>query len=95
MTTNTILQKLNELKPYLEKEFSVKEIGIFGSFANNTFRRDSDIDILIELEKPIGWRFFTLEMYLEKAFGRKIDLVTKPALKKQLKEQILAQVQYV
>ncbi len=95
MTPITILNKLNELKPYLQKEFSVKEIGIFGSFADGSFHQNSDIDILVELDKPIGWRFFTLEMYLEKNFGRKIDLVTKPALKEQLREQILNQVQYV
>ena len=95
MTQTTILNKLSELKPYLQKEFSVKEIGVFGSFVDESFHQDSDIDILVELEKPIGWRFFTLEMYLEKAFGRKIDLVTKLALKKQLKEQILNQVQYI
>jgi len=95
MTQTSILQKLNELKPYLQEEFSVKKIGVFGSFSDNNFHQDSDIDILVELEKPIGWRFFTLEMYLEKVFDRKIDLVTKPTLKKQLKEQVLEQVHYV
>ena len=95
MTQTTILQKRNELKPYLQEEFAVKEIGVFGSFSDNTFHKDSDIDILVELEKPIGWRFFTLEMYLGKVFGKKIDLVAKPALKKHLKEQILEHVRYV
>jgi predicted nucleotidyltransferase len=49
---------------------------------------------LVELDKPIGWKYFTLEMYLEKTFGRKVDLVTKNALKEQLKEGILNQVNY-
>ena len=95
MEKSSLLQKLSELKPYLKKEFFVKEIGVFGSFATNTFNQNSDIDILIELEKPIGWKFFSLEIYLEKVFGRKIDLVTKSAIKKQIKEQILSQVQFV
>ena len=95
ITQKLILHKLSELKPYLEKEFSVKKIGLFGSFSDDTFNENSDIDILVELEKPIGWRFFSLELYLEKVFGRKIDLVTKPALKKQLREQILEKVQYI
>lgn len=95
MTNTSIFNKLTELKPHLQQEFAVRKIGVFGSFSDNTFHRDSDIDILIELEKPIGWKFFTLEIYLEKVFGRKVDLVTKPALKEQLKEQILEQVQYV
>jgi len=94
-TRNDILERLRELKPILREDYSVKEIGLFGSFADNLFSEDSDIDILIEFERPIGWRFFTLEIFLEKTFGRKIDLVTKNALKEQIKDQILKQVIYV
>jgi predicted nucleotidyltransferase len=90
-----ILDKLNELKPLLQKEYSVKNIGLFGSFSDNSFSEESDIDLLVEFEKPIGWKFFTLEIYLEKTFGHKIDLVTKNALKDQIKEKILRQVKYI
>ncbi len=95
ITTNEIISKLKELKPELYNDYSVKEIGIFGSFADDTFTEESDIDILVELEKPIGWKFFSLELYLEKIFNRKIDLVTKNALKEQIKDSILSQVKYV
>jgi predicted nucleotidyltransferase len=89
-----ILSKLTELKPELYIDYSVKEIGLFGSFSDDSFTDDSDIDIIVEFEKPIGWKFFTLEIYLEKIFGRKIDLVTKNALKEQIKDSILKQVNY-
>ena len=79
----------------LNREYSVKEIGLFGSFASDSAKDDSDIDLLIELEKPIGWKFFSLEIYLEQIFGRKIDLVTKNALREKLKEDILNKVNYV
>ena len=95
ITRNYILLKLKELKPTLKKEFSVSEIGLFGSFANGTFSDESDIDLLVELEKPIGWKFFSLELYLEKVFNRKVDLVTKSALKGPIKNTILNQVNYV
>jgi uncharacterized protein len=91
---NDILVKLRELKPVLNKEYAVKEIGLFGSFSDNTSSEFSDIDIIVELERPIGWKFFTLEMFLENTFGRKIDLVTKNALKEQIKEKILTHVKY-
>ena len=94
-TENPIFKKLRELKPVLIKEYSVSEIGIFGSFSDNTYTDNSDIDILIELERPIGWKIFTLEIFLEKTFGRKIDLVTKGALKEQIRDQILKQVKYI
>lgn len=89
-----ILNKLRELKPILSKEYAVKRIGLFGSFADNSADQNSDIDLLVELDKPIGWKFFSLEIYLEKVFGRKIDLVTKNALKEQIKNDILNKVNY-
>lgn len=94
-TRNEILAKLKELKPTLRRDYAVKEIGLFGSFSDDTFTDESDIDILVELEQPIGWKFFTLEIYLEKVFGRKIDLVTKNAIKDQIKDNILQQVKFV
>ncbi len=95
ITKAEILSKLTELKPMLYKDYAVKEIGLFGSYSDNSNTEESDIDILIELEKPIGWKFFTLELFLENVFNKKIDLVTKNALKEQIKEQILKQVNFV
>ena len=95
ITRNYILLKLKELKPTLKKEFAVSEIGLFGSFSDGTFSEDSDIDLLVELERPIGWKFLSLELYLEKVFNRKVDLVTKSALKEPIKNTILDQVNYV
>ncbi len=95
MNKDDVLVTLKSLKPILYKQFSVKKIGIFGSFADKTNTDDSDIDIIIELEKPIGWKYFSLEVYLEAIFGRKIDLVTKKSLKQQIKNNILDQVNYV
>ena len=95
ITKNYILLKLKELKPTLKKEFAVREIGLFGSFSDGTFSEESDIDLLVELERPIGWKFFSLELYLEKVFNRKVDLVTKSALKEPIKNTILNQVNYV
>ena len=68
---------------------------MFGSFSDNKQDDESDIDILVELDKPIGWKFFTLEKYLEDTFGRKVDLITKKALKKQLKDKILNQTLFL
>ncbi len=94
MTKTEILSKLTELKPILYREYAVKEIGLFGSYSDNSSSEESDIDILIELEKPIGWKFFTLELFLEEVFNKKIDLVTKNALKEQMKDDILKQVNF-
>jgi uncharacterized protein len=95
ITRDYILLKLKDLKPTLRKEFAVSKIGLFGSFSDGTFSDESDIDLLVELERPIGWKFFSLELYLEKVFNRRVDLVTKSALKEPIKNTILNQVKYV
>jgi len=94
ISRNDIILKLKELKPTLQQEYAVREIGLFGSFSEEIHSENSDIDLLVVLEKPIGWKFFSLELYLEKVFNRKIDLVTKDALREQIKDKILNQVQY-
>lgn len=95
ITKDEILSKLSDLKPMLHADYGVKEIGLFGSYSNRSNTEESDIDILIEFEKPIGWKFFTLEMLLEKIFNKKIDLVTKNALKAPIKDSILKQINFV
>lgn len=95
ISKNDILNTLSDLKPILHRDYAVKEIGLFGSFSDDSYTDDSDIDLLVEFERPIGWKYFSLEIYLENIFGRKIDLVTKNALKEQIKDKILNQVKYV
>jgi len=88
-------QRLKDLKPILASKFNVERIGYFGSYADKSQTENSDLDILVEFSKPVGWEFFTLEKFLEDRLGLKIDLVTKNALKEQLKHSILNQVRYV
>jgi uncharacterized protein len=95
ITRNDILLKLKELKPTLRQEYAIREIGLFGSFSDGTFSEDSDIDLLVELEKPTGWKILSLELYLERVFNRRVDLVTKSALKEPIKDRILKQTSYV
>ncbi|MDP1727357.1 MAG: nucleotidyltransferase family protein [Bacteroidota bacterium] len=90
-----IENRIRDIKPVLEARFHVNRIGYFGSFANNNNNDESDLDLLVEFSKPVGWDFFTLEKFLEEKLGIPIDLVTKNALKERIKEQILNQVIYV
>jgi predicted nucleotidyltransferase len=95
MNTSETISKLRQVKPYLQHEYAVKSLGLFGSLVDGTYTDDSDVDLLVEFEHPIGWRFFTLEKFLEHTLGRKIDLVTATALKSQIKSSILNRVQYI
>jgi predicted nucleotidyltransferase len=90
-----IERKLIQLKPFLADRFFVSKIGYFGSYANQSQTDQSDLDILVEFSRSVGWDFFTLEKYLEEQFNLKIDLVTTQALKFQLRDAILHQVRFV
>lgn len=93
---STINDALTRNLDYLKKTYHVEKIGVFGSFSRGEDKRKSDIDILVEFSKPISmFRFIDLEEYLSKILGRKVDLVSKKALKPQLREQILREVRYV
>ena len=94
-TASEILQKISQVKPVLQKDYHLSSIGVFGSVSNGSFNKNSDVDILVEFSKPIGWKVFSMELFLEKQLRHKIDLVTKDALKPQLRNQILNSVMYL
>ncbi len=91
-----IQEILRQKKPILRERFKVKEIGIFGSFVRGEEKDTSDLDILVELERPVGLiKFIGLQNYLSDELGEKVDLVTKSALKPRIKKNILSEVVYV
>ena len=68
--------------------FGVKRIGLFGSFARGDQKEASDIDILVEFEKPTFRNFMDLSFYLEDLFGRKVDLVTVKGLHPRIRPYV-------
>ncbi len=96
-TIEEIKEILTKHKEELRERFKVREIGVFGSYVRGgQKKRGSDIDILVELEEPIGlFEFMDLEEYLSNLLGTKVDLVSKKALKPRIGEYILKEVVYV
>lgn len=73
-------------------EFGVLAISIFGSVVRNEARPGSDVDVLVELEEGVGlFGFARLQRYLQEILGAPVDLVTPDALKRQLRDRILAE----
>ena len=80
----------------LKKEFHVAQIGVFGSSVRGEQKTESDIDILVEFSRPVGFiHFMQLETYLASILGAKLDLVSRKALKPHVGRRILEEVQYV
>jgi len=83
---------LKSKKEFLKNNYKVKDIKIFGSYARKEQTAKSDIDILVEFEKPISLiKFIELENYLSSILGKKVDLVSKKALKKNIRKRILTE----
>ena len=83
-------------KVQLKSNYGVKEIGIFGSYVRGEQLEQSDIDILVEVEKPVGFiKFMRLEKHLADLLGVKVDLVTKKALKPYIGKRILQELENV
>ena len=81
LSRKQILDKLREELPNLKNRFNVKRIGVFGSYAEESQVLESDIDIIVEFEKPIGLSFMDLIEYLENLFRKKVDILTSAGLK--------------
>jgi uncharacterized protein len=92
--------QVSNMKPYIEtikqrilpilQRYEVKRAGLFGSCARGKMKADSDIDILVEIEKNISLLDFVgLKLELEDVLKNKVDLVEYKTIKPLLKERIL------
>jgi hypothetical protein len=85
----SILKALHESRPLLNS-FGVIRLSLFGSFARDDGRADSDVDLLVEFDRPIGlFEFVRLQRQLGELLDHPVDLVTPEALKPQLRDRIL------
>jgi predicted nucleotidyltransferase len=89
LTRTEALDKLRNVLGTL-REFHVLHLSVIGSVARDEANESSDIDILVEFDRPVGiFHFIRLQMFLEEILGRKVDLVTPAALRPELREGVL------
>lgn len=96
LTLAHIKNTLAALKPALHERFGVSESGVFGSWVRGEQRPDSDIDLLVEFDRPVGlFEVMALEDYLQNVFGHKVDIAVKRSLRQYVGQYILREVEYV
>jgi len=81
LTRETVLSLLRESYAQLTTQFGVKRIGLFGSFARETAQESSDVDLIVEFQRPIGLKFVEMVEYLETLLGRRVDVLTPAGLR--------------
>ena len=83
-TLPRIIAQLQEQKPYLQEKYPLTAIGVFGSYSRGEARPESDVDILVEFSRPIGFEVADLAMELEEILGENVDIVSKKAISERM-----------
>jgi predicted nucleotidyltransferase len=79
MQREELLSRIRALKPWLASQ-GVTRVRLFGSHARDAAASDSDVDLMVDLERPMGLAFFTLQEEVSARLGLRVDLVTEAAL---------------
>ena len=75
LTKDIVLSQLQEYKEKNKKKYQILRLGIFGSFTRDEIVKDSDIDIVVELEKPKMFHLIGIKQELEEIFSLSVDIV--------------------
>jgi uncharacterized protein len=90
-----IKQVLQQLKPELFRRFHVQSLGLFGSVVREDFSPSSDIDIIVDFDRPVGIEFIDLAQYIEQCLRKKVDLVSRRGVKDNYFKAIEREIVYV
>ncbi len=91
MTREEVVRRLARSRPELT-ELGVRSLDLFGSVARGDAGATSDVDLLVDFDRPVGlFHFFRVQRRLEEILGCPVDLVMRDAVKRQLRERIFAE----
>lgn len=99
-STNTKISAYKDIMKLLEKhnetlrKFTVRRIGLFGSFVRGEQKKNSDIDFLVEFYEPTFDNFMDLLFSLETIFARKVELITNGSLSPYLQPLVEQEVKW-
>ena len=91
---DTEIMSLLEKHNNLLRQFKVKKLGLFGSFARGEQKKHSDIDFLVEFDEPTFDNFMDLLFSLENLFARKVELITNGSLSPYLQPFVEKEVKW-
>ncbi|MHC1630968.1 MAG: nucleotidyltransferase family protein [Methanotrichaceae archaeon] len=83
-----VIETITEHKKEIKKKYGVRKIGVFGSHVRGEQTETSDVDLLVEFEKPTFDNFMDLLFFLEDLFGKKVDLITNRGMSPYISPRI-------
>ena len=91
-----VIAILNKHRNILSEHYRVKSLALFGSVARDEASANSDVDLLVDFDRPVGlFGLFALQDYLETILGCSVDLGTPNSLKPRIREKVLSESMYV
>ena len=95
MTQQEVLSFLSQHKQEFENRYSITKIGLFGSVAKNEHGKDSDIDLVVEMQEKNYFKLIEFENYLKKHLHSQIDVGFLESMKSYIQKQISKDLIYV
>ncbi len=96
MKRKDVIHILSEHSAEITSQYGVKSLALFGSVARDEASPTSDVDLLVEFDRPVGlFGLFALQEFLENLLGCQVDLGTPDSLKPRIREHILSERVYV
>jgi len=93
MKQDVVIRILKQKNAEMTKQFGVKSLLLFGSVARDEATSKSDVDLLVEFNRPVGYfGLFALQDYLEKLLGCPVDLGTPDSLKPYVRERVMGEL---
>jgi predicted nucleotidyltransferase len=92
-----VLRKLLAERVILRERYGVATLALFGSVARDEAGPDSDVDLLVEFNRPITlFDLVAAQQYLERCLGaRRVDLVPRDSVYPAFRDDILAEAVHV
>ncbi len=96
MKQDVVLRILKQKNAELARQFGVKSLLLFGSVARDEATTASDVDLLVEFSRPVGYfGLFALQDYLEELLGCPVDLGTPDSLKPNIRDNVMGEAIHV
>ncbi len=77
-----VVERLQTALPTLRERYGVQRLALYGSFAEERPHTRSNVDLVVELECPLGWDFVAMTHFLEQLLGRRVDIATFECLQR-------------
>jgi uncharacterized protein len=93
MERDNVIRILKDKKAELSVQYGVKSLSIFGSVARDEASSASDVDLIVEFNRPVGYfGLYALQDHLEKLLGCPVDLGTPNSLKPRIRARVMGEL---